>query len=362
MSSRVADLVRKDIAELEEYTAVEPPERLAERLGIAVGDIIKLDANENPYGPSPLVAAAVAGASYDIYPDPLHTRLRQAIVPFAGAPVERIIFGNGSDELLELVIRLLLEPGDEVIDCVPTFGMYSFLPPLFLGKVRSVERREDFTVDAAAVLSALTPRTKLIIIAAPNNPSGTPLAEDDLRKVLDSGRVVAIDEAYIEFDGRSFVPLTREYDNLVILRTFSKWAGLAGLRVGWGVFPAELIKHLWKIKQPYNVNAAAEAAVLVSLDDRENLMANVRRIVAERERLELLLSKLPGWRVYPSTANFLLCEMPDAQATKERLLKHGITIRSYFGKHRLGNCLRISVGLPEQTDRLLEVLGGGRGL
>ncbi|MGH2364155.1 MAG: histidinol-phosphate transaminase [Chloroflexota bacterium] len=347
--------IRRDIAELSDYAAVEPPEQLAERLGIGVGDLIKLDANENPYGPAPGVAQAVAQARFDLYPDPLHLRMRQAIESYAEAPVERIMFGNGSDELLELVIRLFLEPGDEVVSCPPTFGMYSFLPPLFFGKVIAVPRFEDFRVDVPAVLAALTERTKLIVLAAPNNPSGTPLPEADLRRLLESGRVVVLDEAYVEFAGSTAIPLTGEYGNLIVLRTFSKWAGLAGLRVGWGVFPADIMPHLWKIKQPYNVNVAAQAAVLASLRQRDLLLANVGRIVAERERLRAALSALPGWSVLPSAANFLLCQVPSAVRTFDHLLRHGIAVRRYSAP-RLERSLRISVGQPEESDRLLEVL------
>jgi histidinol-phosphate aminotransferase len=167
-----------------------------------------------------------------------------------------------------------------------------------------------------------------------------------------------VDEAYVEFSppGSSALPLTAEYDNLVVLRTFSKWAGLAGLRAGYGVFPAELIRHLWKIKQPYNLNVAAAAAVLASLEDRTHLLANVAKLVAERPRMLAALGSVPGWQVYPSDANFLLCRLPSARDAKEGLRRAGIMVRSYFGKPGLRDCLRISVGLPEHTDRLVEAL------
>ncbi|HEX6512493.1 MAG TPA: aminotransferase class I/II-fold pyridoxal phosphate-dependent enzyme, partial [Chloroflexota bacterium] len=212
---------RPDIAALEEYAPVEPVSAQAARLGIRPEDIAKLDGNENPYGPSPRVAEAVAGTRFELYPDPFHTELRQAVSGFVGAPADRIMFGNGSDELLELLIRLLLSPGDEVINCEPTFGMYSFLPPLFLGRVVSVPRRPDFGVDVDAVLSAATPRAKLILLASPNNPTGNLLPRADLRRLLDSGLVVVLDEAYVDFapECASAVPLAAEYDNLVVLRT-----------------------------------------------------------------------------------------------------------------------------------------------
>lgn len=355
MSAALDSLVRPDVAALAEYAPVEPIEAQAARLGLRPDQIAKLDGNENPYGPSPRVAKAVAKARFELYPDPFHTELREAISGYAGSPADRIMFGNGSDELLELVIRLLLSPGDEVVSCEPTFGMYSFLPPLFLGRVLDVPRRADFSVDLEAVAQAVTPRTKLVVLASPNNPTGTLLPLADVRRLLTLGPVVVVDEAYVEFApaSSSAVPLTAEYDNLVVLRTFSKWAGLAGLRVGYGVFPGDLIRHLWKIKQPYNVNVAAAAAVLASLSDQEYLLANVAKLVAERPRLATALS---AWQVYPSSANFLLCRLPSARATKERLWQAGIMVRSYFDKPGLEDCLRISVGLPAHTDRLREAL------
>ena len=356
----LSQLVRPDVAALAEYAPVGPIEAQAAKLGLRPEQIAKLDGNENPYGPSPLVAEAVAKTRFDFYPDPFHTELREAVASYAGAPPERIMFGNGSDELLELVIRLLLSPGDEVITCEPSFGMYSFLPPLFLGRVVNVPRGEAFAVDVDAVLAAVTPRTKLILLASPNNPTGNLLPDTDLARLLEAGPVVVLDEAYIEFAVGSHRPSkgegARTSERLVSLRTFSKWAGLAGLRVGYGMFPAELIRHLWKIKQPYNVNVAAGAAVLASLRDCERLQANVRKIVAERERMRAKLSQLPGWTVYPSDANFLLCRMPDAKATKERLWRKGIMVRGYFGHEDLDGCLRVSVGLPEHTDRIVEAL------
>jgi len=349
--------VRRDIAELAEYAPVEPLARQAARLGLRPEQIAKLDGNENPYGPSPRVAEALQHVRCELYPDPFHTELREAVAGCVGAPAGRIIFGNGSDELLELTIRLLLEPGDEVVNCEPTFGMYSFLPPLFLGRVIDVERRPDFSVDPEAVLSAMTPRTKLVLLASPNNPTGNLLPLEDLRRILESRRVVLVDEAYVEFaGGGSAVPLTVQYDNLVVLRTFSKWAGLAGLRVGYGIFPDELIKHLWKIKQPYNVNLAAGAAVLASLLDRHWLSENVARIVAERARMYQGLQGLPSWQVHPSAANFLLCRTPNSLEVKRRLWEKGIIVRSYFENPRLSDCVRISVGLPAHTDRLIAAL------
>ena len=176
-------------------------------------------------------------------------------------------------------------------------------------------------------------------------------------QLLELPLIVVIDEAYAEFSGASMVDLATEYPNLIVLRTFSKWAGLAGLRIGYGVFPLDIIRHLWKIKQPYNVNVAAQAAALASLGDLDYLQANVQRIVAERERLYIQLGKLDFLHPYPSQSNFVLCRVlgRNARQLKLSLEKEGILIR-HFNKPGLRDCIRISVGKPDQTEVLLQTL------
>jgi histidinol-phosphate aminotransferase len=223
-------------------------------------------------------------------------------------------------------------------------------------------RTDDFEIDLEAAERSLTERTRIIILASPNNPSGNLAGREQVERLLDSGRLVIVDEAYAEFSGTSFIPMVADHPNLVVLRTFSKWAGLAGLRVGYGVFPPGVIKHLWKIKQPYNLNLAAQVAVKESLADREWLLANVRKIVAERERLASKLAGLGFLRVYPSQANFILCDLlaGDAEDVMAFLASRGIIIR-YFRKPRLMNSIRISIGLPEHTDAVIAALKEWRG-
>jgi histidinol-phosphate aminotransferase len=196
-------------------------------------------------------------------------------------------------------------------------------------------------------------------VASPNNPDGGLLADDDLRRLLDLPLVVVLDEAYVEFAGleQSRMRWVTGHDNLIVLRTFSKWAGLAGLRLGYGAFPLALIEHLWKIKQPYNVSVAAQVAGLASLSDLEYLQGNVARIVAERERLMVVLKQIAYLRPYPSYANFILCRVVgrDARALKEKLAEQGILIRHY-NSAGLADHVRFSVGTPEQTERLIAEL------
>ncbi len=373
----VEDFLRPDIYDMEEYTPIKPLEVLSARLGLPPERIIKLDGNENPYGPSPRALAALADyGQYHIYPDPEHILLREATQDYLGVDKAHMMFGNGSDELIDLVMRLFLGPGDAIINCPPTFGMYSFDAAICAAEVVRVPRRADFSLDVEGIrrqaLEA-SPVKKLLFVNSPNNPDGSLTSREDLLQLLELPLVVVVDEAYAEFSGTSMVDLVSEHPNLIVLRTFSKWAGLAGLRIGYGVFPLGIIRHLWKIKQPYNVNVAAQAAALASLEDLEYLRANVQRIVTERARLYTELEKFDFLRPYPSRSNFILCRVlspvlspveglskgrvlgRDARQLKLSLEREGILVR-YFNKSGLRDCIRISVGKPEHTKVLLQTL------
>ena len=358
----VTHLLRPDVATMEPYTPILPFEVLSEQLGHAPEEMVKLDANENPYGPSPRVRQALASMAYPhIYPDPESRHLRRALADYTGLPLEYLLVGHGADELIDLVMRLFIQPGEAVINCPPTFGMYRFDAAVNGARTLSVPRRPDFRLDVERVAAAVAeePRVKLLFVASPNNPDGGLLADDDLRRLLELPLVVVLDEAYVEFAGleQSRIGWVREYDNLIVLRTFSKWAGLAGLRLGYGAFPPAIIEHLWKIKQPYNVSVAAQVAGLASLADLEYLRANVARIIAERERLTEALGEFSYLRPYPSRANFVLCRVVgrDAHLLKEMLAARGVLVR-YYNSPGLTDHVRFSVGTPEQTERLLAEL------
>jgi len=360
-AKQVAALIRPDIYEMDPYTPVVPFEVLCARLGLPADQIVKVDANENPYGPSPKVAEALARYPYyHIYPDPNHTLLREALQKYVGVEREYLMLGTGSDELLEVVIRLFVQPGDAVVNCPPTFGMYAFLASVAGARILLVPRRDDLGLDLAAIESLFArggPSPKLIFVASPNNPDGSVLSQVDLLRLLALGAVVVVDQAYVEFGGTDFSPLVPTYANLIVMRTFSKWAGLAGLRVGYGVFPSEILGHLFKIKQPYNVNAAAQTAVLASLGDVETLYARVRTLIAERARLYSGLQAIDYLDPYPSYSNFILNRVRDRDAAelKRALERRGILVR-YYRTPRLQDCIRITVGTPDQNTRVLAAL------
>jgi histidinol-phosphate aminotransferase len=358
-------LLRPELADLEEYTPILPFEVLSRRLGIPAEQIVKLDANENPYGPVPAVLEALAEYNYyHIYPDPQQSELRRALAEFTGVDDSLIVPTHGADEMLDYLCRLFLKPGDAIIDCPPTFGMYSFDAQLEGAQVIEVWRTADYAVDVPAVeaackqpaLSGATP--KLLFLTSPNNPTGNWLSDEDLRRLLALPLLVVLDEAYVEFaDFSSRAAWVKKHDNLIILRTFSKAAGIAGLRLGYGICPAWLMAELWKFKQPYNVNVAASVAGIASLRHVEQIRIVVEQLKQERARLLACLQGISFLRPHPSHANFILCDVMnrDAKELKLALERQGILVRHY-NKTGLRNCIRISVGRPDQTNRLIEAL------
>jgi histidinol-phosphate aminotransferase len=360
--------IRPHLENLPPYTPIEPFEVLSARLCRPAHEIIKLDANENPYGPLPAVRQALAELPFiHIYPDPESRALRQAIAEFIGVPMENLLAAAGADELIDLLMRVFLEPGERVIVCPPTFGMYDFDGRLNNAQVVEVPRREDFSLDLPALRQAVQrEQPKLLFLATPNNPDGSLPAADVLDEILELPTLVVLDEAYIEFAdpqgelGRSISrvgEVTRRH-NLVVLRTFSKLAALAGLRVGYGVFPTWLMPTLWKAKQPYNVNVAASAAALAALAHAEQLKQMVSHLIGERERLANALAAYPIFSLYPSQANFLLMRVQGMEASelKRRLMnEYGILVR-YFSTPRLRDCIRISVGKAQDSEALLHAL------
>lgn len=354
--------IRAHIVELPAYEPVLPVSRLAQAYHLPLEGLVKLDANENPYAPFEFIRAALADLdNFNRYPDPEATTLRGALSAYLGVPAENLLAGAGADDLIDLLMRLFLEPGDVILNCPPTFGMYAFDADLQRARVVNVPRRADFSLDVEGIeRAAAAEQPKLIFVTSPNNPDGNLLAPADLERLLALPAVVVLDEAYIEFapPSRSVIAQAPQRDNLVVLRTFSKWAGLAGLRVGYGAFPLWMMTQLWKIKQPYSLSTAAETAGVVSIQHAADLNAAAQKIIAERERLTQALQGLTWLRVYPSQANFLLCRLTgrDAAVVKQTLARQGIYVR-YFNKPGLTDCIRISIGRPEDSRRILQALG-----
>jgi histidinol-phosphate aminotransferase len=358
--------VRAHLESLPPYIPIEPFEVLSARMGRDASQIIKLDANENPYGPLPVVREALGKLDFPhIYPDPESRLLRKSLASFTGVDEEYLLAGSGADELIDLLMRVLLEPADCILSCPPTFGMYSFDAELNAARCVEVPRNTDFSPDIESIRKAVeTYQPKILFIASPNNPDGSLLDSKILDELLSLPLLIVLDEAYIEFAGENLgANLSRIHevptrDNLVVLRTFSKWAGLAGLRIGYGAFPKWMMPTLWKSKQPYNVNVAASVAAQVSLEHADELKKVVELLKTERGRLFEELHDISYLKPYPTRSNFILCRVVDRDALQlktELAEKYGIFIR-YFNKPGLRDHIRISVGRAEDTDRLVDAL------
>ena len=307
-----------------------------------------LDANENPYN-----------APYNRYPDPMQWRLKERISKIKGVPVESIFLGNGSDEPIDLLLRAFCEPGKEkMLTTDPTYGMYQVAAEVNNVACVKVPLREDFSLDLPALLARIDDATKLIYLCSPNNPTGNSLGHDVIREVLRRfPGIVVVDEAYIDFSaGPSFLRELGEWPNLVVLQTLSKAWGCAAIRLGMAFASPEIIGVLNKIKYPYNVNLLTQEKALELLDE-DRMRTQLAQILQERTRLRRDLSSIPlVRRIYPTDANFLLVDVGDADGVYHKLVEEGIIVRNRNRVTLCRGCLRITVGTPEEDDKLLAAL------
>ncbi len=356
----IESLFSPHLGDLEAY---EPPDwdALANRAGLPTVDLVRLDANENPYGPSPRVARALARyEGHGFYPD--YQALAEAIARYAGTGPENVVLGNGGDEIIDLAVRIFVAPGEAAIDCPPCFSMYAVSTRAHRGRLLSVPRQEDFSLDVAGIEAlanseGVEVRPKLLFVTSPGNPDGLAIPLDTIRRLLQLPLAVVVDEAYVEFGVESAVPLLDAYPNLIVLRTFSKWAGMAGLRLGYALTSPAIAGAMERLRPPYNVNAAAVVAALATFDDLSHARATIDRTIAERERLQAALAALPGVQPLPGQANFVFCRFADrtGREVADALAGRGILVRS-FSDPALADSLRITVGRPEQNNALLTTL------
>ncbi len=357
--------IRPEIARVEAYVPGESLEAFSARTGVPVERIIKLNSNESPYAPTPKVAAALgAHTRYNLYPDPDSHELVAALAAYAGLDTSHIVVSNGSNELITDLWRVFLGPGDSVLTSSPTFALYTTATTLASAEMIQVSRLDGYALDIPAILAAIRPDTRLIVLCSPNNPTGNLVSRDELAALLDTGRMVVVDEAYVEFAGdaalaESPIALVPQYENLVVLRTLSKWAGLAGLRLGYGAFPTWLVPHVRKLQLPFEVNLAAHLAAHATLADLPLLRERIATLVAERDHLFEVLSSQPFLRAYPSAGNFILCEITDPRLTiadfRARMEVSGLILR-YFRTPDLARHARITVGTAAHTAILATAL------
>ena len=342
------------------YEPGKPIEETARELGTEAHDIIKLASNENPLGPSPKAVAAIRVAieNAHLYPDGGGYYLREALAKRLGVTRGHLILGNGSNEVIEFLGHAFLKPGDEIITSQHAFVAYKLIATIFGAKTIETPS-PDHRHNLPAMIAAITPRTRLIFIANPNNPTGTLISQAEIDRFVEQlpKNILAVfDEAYFEYvhnppDTLRFV---REGRNVVVLRTFSKIAGLAALRIGYGIARPELIEILQKTRQPFNTNSLAQTAALAALEDEEHLRATRCLTTEGRAYFEEELSqmKIP---FVPSAANFVLVRVGDGRAVFQALLKQKIIVRALKG-YDLPEWVRISIGTMEQNRKCIAAL------
>ena len=308
-----------------------------------------LDANENPFG-SPL----------NRYPDPLQENLKAALAQKKGVAPERIFLGNGSDEAIDLVYRIFCRPGvDNVVAIAPTYGMYAVAADINDVEYRAVPLRDDFTLDADALLRATDALTKVVWLCSPNNPTGNLLDRKAIEQVLTTFQgIVVVDEAYSDFnDQRPFRLDLDRFPNLIVLNTFSKLWASAAIRLGMAFASVDIIQLFNKVKYPYNVNQLTQEQALRVLDDMQHITLWRSAIINERAHLLPAVAELPICRaVYPTDANFFLARMTDADAIYNYLVDKGVIVRNRSRVQLCGNCLRITVGTTQENNALLGAL------
>ena len=354
----IDNLICRSVNEMAPYSPIEPPDQIAKRLNLPEEQIIKLDANENPFGTAPEVLEALGnGRYYHIYPDPAQVNLRQVIAQYADCSPEMVVAGTGADELIDIACRLLLETGEKVISFAPTFSYYNHVVALNKGRFCSYPRESDFSISLDKAKQIDLTGVKLVILCSPNNPSGNLLEEAVLDYFLSQNLVVLVDEAYHEFSQSSFLHKVKNNENLLILRTFSKCFALAGLRVGYGIMSEKLARGFMRIKPPFSVNVAAEIALETCLNNLPHFQDQVAELSRIRDWTQKELSVFQQLQVTPSQSNFILCQVLNTNAADifKKLQEKGVLVR-YFATDLLQNYIRISIGTQAQMEILLEHL------
>ncbi|MEM2419508.1 MAG: histidinol-phosphate transaminase [Candidatus Bathyarchaeia archaeon] len=323
--------------------------------------VAKLNLNENFFIPREKLLELVIEALEDLDPRlyPQDEKLREKIGEYVGLPADNIVVGNGSDYLLERIAHLFLEKGEQAITISPTFPMYRFVVNLQRARLIEVPLKDDFSLDVSGLLSNITPKTKLLFLCSPNNPTANQFKIDEIKFLVESfPGVVVVDEAYVEFADYSVAPLTKEYENLIVVRTFSKAFGLAGLRLGYCIADIEIIKALSEsVSPPFSVNTVSLKVGAKILENKAMVEEAIRKVRAERERLVKALNDINGVKAFNSKTNFVLfrTEKP-LNDVYNGLLRKEVLVRKIGNVLSFQNCFRATVGLPWMNDKLIDAL------
>lgn len=346
-------LVRREVRQLIPYEAKNMPQ------------CIKLDANENPFPWPPGMREALVQEQlpFNRYPDGMAKDLKKAISEYTGIDSEGILVGNGSDELIQLTLLTFGGTDRSVIIHPPTFSMYQIAARLTDTAVTTVPLRNGIELDTAQMLAAANaPEAHVVIICNPNNPTGSLFDRNDILQIVrESGKIVVVDEAYAEFSGETLIPEIKNYPNLIVMRTFSKAFGMAGLRLGYLLGQPDTIRLINKVRQPFNVNMLTQKAGMLALNYLAEYNAQIKTLQEQTQKLWTALSETPGFKVYPTRANFILFQPEDPDTWAQELIKRGFLLRNMGELPVLGKCLRVSTGLPEENEAFLRAVMEIRG-
>lgn len=351
------------LRELEGYVPDETAVSVARRLEVDVGEVVKLDTNEN-FFISPSVLKGLAGELAEtldirLYPQGEDWTLIDSLGEYLNVNPDCITLGNGSDQLIDLIFRLFMKHRGEAISITPTFSMYRVLANMGGYDYIEVPLNDDFSLDAAALLAKTTPNTMVCFLCSPNNPTAAQFEVEAVRDVIETfAGIVVADEAYAEFAEYSMLRMVEEFENLIVLRTFSKSFGLAGLRIGYAVSNPNLTTAMRKLQLPYALGTFSVLMALKMLERTELVEDAIRRAKEERERLIRRLNGIRGVRAFDSDTNFVLFQTDkESDHVYKELIERGILVRKIGGIINLANCLRTTVGLPEMNQRLIDTLG-----
>lgn len=343
--SKISNLVRPNIRVLKPYSSAR--DEYTGKIGTF------LDANENSLG-------SVSAEKNNRYPDPYQSDVKNQLTEILDIQAKNIFLGNGSDEAIDLLIRIFCEPGqDEILILPPTYGMYKVAADINNVHISEVPLDGDFDLDVDAILDAVKANTKMIFICSPNNPSGNIMAKQRVEKVIENfDGIVVVDEAYIDFSKKeNMLHYFETYPNLVVLRTFSKAWGMANIRLGMAFGDAELIQFMNNVKPPYNVNGVTQNIALNALQSLEKKNKMLQEIIDGRDALQKALADFPFVeKIYPSDANFILVKFTDSAKIFQFLLDKKIIVRDRSKQHGCDNCLRITVGTKDENSKLMDAL------
>lgn len=350
----ITQLFRKDLKDFKPYATAARMADISQEIKLPINRIIKLDAGENPYVENLQYKGLLKNVPLYKYPDPLAYDLRETLANYTKMKPNMIACFNGSDEAIDLIIRLFVSPLDEVIINSPTFPMYEFYTKLAGGKIKMVLRNSDLTLNIPNILNSITPKTKIICIDTPGNPTGTITSTSDIEKLLKKDVIVVCDEAYFEYCGQTSQILLSKYSNLIIVRTLSKWAGLAGLRMGYILASQQIVEKLLSIKSPYNVNSLSQIMAITVLKNSKKFLKELNEMTSLRNTFVSKLEEFSQLKVFPSMGAYVVIQPKTNVSALQLFLKSkGILVRP-VNQPLIENSLRINICRQKEMEIVLK--------